>query len=94
MKLHFLFGSAAWPPSQLNANPEGENESSSESYALFQFFSVLGWFFLVMNLYIHVFLQKTVQLLTASQYWHEAFIHFIVSGATGVPWKREAGFPC
>lgn len=44
--MHFFFGSAAWPPSQLlNANPEGENESSSESYALFQCFSVLGVFF-------------------------------------------------
>lgn len=63
--------------------------------AMLYFSSFLFWvFFLVMNLYIYVFLQKTVQLLTASQYWHEAFIHFIVSGATGVPWKREAGFPC
>lgn len=63
--------------------------------AMLYFSSFLFWgFFLVMNLYFHVFLQKTVQLLTASQYWHEAFIHFIVSRATGVPLKREAGFPC
>ncbi|NXV94014.1 NECA3 protein, partial [Calonectris borealis] len=53
-----------------HSDPEGENESSSESYALFQFFSVL--FFLVMNLYIRVFLQRTAHLLSASQYWYDS----------------------
>lgn len=96
LKTHFLFGSAAWPFSQLlNASLEGENESSSESYTSFQFFYIFVWgFFLVMNLCIHVFLQRTAQLLPASQYCHDVFIHFVVSGATGVLWKTEAGFPC
>ncbi|NXK44672.1 NECA1 protein, partial [Chauna torquata] len=45
-------------------------ESSGESCALFDFFSAL--FILIMNsLYIHVFLQSTAQLLSASQFWHD-----------------------
>lgn len=92
--MHFLFGSAVWPPSQLlNTSPEGKNEKRPVLY--FSCFLLWGlFFFLVMNLYIHVFLQGTAQLLSASQYWYHAFIHLIVSGATGVPWKRGAGFPC
>lgn len=62
--------------------------------AMLYFSSFLFWFFLGMNLYIHVFLQRTAQLLSASQCWYDVFIHLIVSGAVGVPWKREAGFPC
>jgi len=59
------------------------------------FISVLFCFgvFLVMNLYVHVFFPRTAQFLSASQYWHDAFIHLIF-GATSVPWEREAGFPC
>lgn len=38
-------------------------------------------FILIMNsLYIHVFLPSTAQLLSASQHWHDVFIHLIVSG--------------
>ncbi|NWH73644.1 NECA3 protein, partial [Piaya cayana] len=51
-----------------HSDPEGENESSSESCALFQFFSVVCF---VMILFIHVFLQRTAQLLSASRCWHD-----------------------
>lgn len=87
--MHVLVGSGPQPHSQLlNTSPEGEEESSPESCALFQFLSVL--FFGVMNVCSHVFLQRTAQSLC----WCDAFLHSVVSGATGVPWKREAGFSC
>lgn len=94
LKMHFLFGSAAWPPSQLlNASLEGENESSSESYTLFQFFSGLFRFVFFGNEFVYSCISPKDNAITAcSQSCHDIFIHFIVSGATGVPWKTEAGF--
>ncbi|NXT31086.1 NECA3 protein, partial [Pelecanoides urinatrix] len=40
--------------------------------AMLYFSSFLFCFFLVMNLYIHVFLRRTAHLLSASQYWYDS----------------------
>lgn len=71
--MHFLIGSGPWSHSQLlNTSPEGEEESSPEGCALFQFLSVL--FFRVMNVYSIVILQRAAQSHCAPHCRCEAFL--------------------
>lgn len=62
--------------------------------ALLYFSSFLFWFFFFLgNEFVYSCISPKDSAVTLC-FTVLAFIHLIVSGATGVPWKRQAGFPC